>query len=337
MSEVTIQGHKVASCTRAYFTLPVCRMASGLQMEIPVHVINGAKPGPTLMLTALSHGDAPTGLEVIRQVLETVDMDQLSGTIVAVPCQNPVAFEWNRRNTPLDSYNMNRTYPGNLKGWFTEQLAATISPLCDEADYLIDWHGGEFGCAINYVLLKLNGGDYVDEGVEMGKAYGLEYMYGGKPAGALSSYAGSLTDYMLSLGKPAIIAEVGHGMHLTFDQNALSVQGVFNVLKYIGAYPGQPILPKKQYFLQDRPLLRPRNGGMFYPECGPELLNKVVPKGTLMATIRNPLSLEVIEQMYAPCEETVFLMMRGMMSAVNPGGYAYILGECKTAKVFENE
>lgn len=191
--------------------------------------------------------------------------------------------------------------------------------------------------AINYVLLKLNGGEYVDAGVEMGRAYGLEYLYGGKPAGALNSYAGSLTDYMLSLGKPAIIAEVGHGMHLEFDQTALSVQGVFNVLKYIGAYPGKPILPKTQYFLQERPLLRPRNGGMFYPECGPELLNKVVPKGTLLATIRNPLSLEVIEQMHAPCEETVFLMMRGMMSAVNPGGYAYILGERKTARKFENE
>ena len=232
---------------------------------------------------------------------------------------------------------MNRTYPGNAKGWFTEQLAATISPLCDDADYLIDWHGGEYGLAINYVLLKLNGGDYVDAGVEMGRAAGFEYMYGGKPAGALASYAGSLTDYMLSLGKPAVIFECGHGMHLEFDQNALSVQGVFNVLKYIGAYPGAPILPKKQYFLQERPLLRPRNGGMFYPECGPELLNKVVPKGTLMATIRNPLTLQVIEQMYAPCEETVFLMMRGMMGAVNPGGYAYILGERKTAKVFENE
>ena len=66
-------------------------------------------------------------------------------------------------------------------------------------------------------------------------------------------------------------------------------------------------------------------------------LKKVVPKGTLMATIRNPLTLEVIEQMFAPCEETVFLMLRGMMGAVNPGGYAYILGERKTAKVFENE
>lgn len=337
MAEVTILGHKVGSCTHEYFTLPVCYMANGSKMEIPVHVINGAKPGPKLMLTALSHGDAPSGQEHIRRVIEEVDMDQLSGTIIAVPCQNPVAFEWNRRNTPLDSYNMNRTYPGNPNGWFTEKLAATISPLCDEADYLIDWHGGECGMAINYVLLKLNGGDYVDAGVDMGRAAGFEFMYGGKPAGNLASYAGSLTDYMLSLGKPAIIFECGHGLQLTFDQDALAVQGVFNVLKYIGAYPGKPILPKKQYFIKDRPLLRPRNGGMFYPECGIELLNKSVPKGTLLCTIRNPLSLEVVEQMYAPCEDTVFLMMRGMMGAINPGGYSYILADRTTAKVFENE
>jgi hypothetical protein len=57
----------------------------------------------------------------------------------------------------------------------------------------------------------------------------------------------------------------------------------------------------------------------------------------LLETIRNPLSLEAIEQMYAPCEETTFLMMRGMMSVVHPGAYAYILGERATAQKFENE
>ena len=180
MSEVTIQGHKVAGGTRAYFTLPVSYMANGSMMEIPVHVVNGVKPGPKLMLTALSHGDAPTGLEVIRQVLESVDIDQLSGTIIAVPCQNPVAFEWNRRNTPLDSYNMNRTYPGNPKGWFTEQLAATISPLCDDADYLIDWHGGEFGMALNYVLLKLKGGGFLGERGPKGEGLWPGDMFGGE-------------------------------------------------------------------------------------------------------------------------------------------------------------
>ena len=44
----------------------------------------------------------------------------------------------------------------------TEQMAAVVSPFCDEADALIDWHGGGYGDAINYVLCKL-GADEVEE------------------------------------------------------------------------------------------------------------------------------------------------------------------------------
>ena len=54
------------------------------------------------MLSALSHGDATTGFEAIRQVIEQVDIKKLKGTIIAVPMQNPLAFEWDWRNTPQD-------------------------------------------------------------------------------------------------------------------------------------------------------------------------------------------------------------------------------------------
>ncbi len=326
MSAVTIRGIKANSGERVFKFVPVTTMASGLEMVLPVHILNGAQEGPRLMLTALSHGDAITGLEAIRQVLEKTDPKKLKGTIVALPCQNPVGFEWDSRNTPIDMANMNRSFPGSPKGWFTDQMAAAVSVFCNDADALIDWHGGGYGTAINYLLMKNPDGEIGKKVIDMGYAYGLEYLYSGAPAGPAAAYAGTLTDYMISLGKPAIVAEVGAGMELKIDIVGGSVRGVFNAMKHMGMYPGEPELPKTQWLLRERPLLRPRNGGMFYPECGPEYLNRIVPKGTLLATIRNPLSLEVIEQIHAPCEETVFLDMRGLMTKVHPGDYAYILG-----------
>ncbi len=77
--------------------------------------------------------------------------------------QNPLAFEWDWRNTPQDCYNMNRTYPGNSRGWVTEQMASVVSPLCDYADALIDWHGGGYGDAIHYVLSKLGPSEDADD------------------------------------------------------------------------------------------------------------------------------------------------------------------------------
>ena len=170
----------------------------------------------------------------------------------------------------------------------------------------------------------------------MGFAYGLKLLYNGAPAGPAAQYAGTLTDYMISLGKPAIVAEVGAGINLDRDIVSTSVRGVFNVMKLKGMLEGEPIREPDQYLLKDRPLLRPRNGGMFYPLAGPELLNESVPKGTPIAEVRNPRTLEVIETIYAPCEETVFLMTRGLMTKVHPGDYAYILGDLTTAEHVHN-
>lgn len=335
---INVRGITAQSGERVRGLLPVTTLANGLELSIPVHIVNGKKPGPKLMLTALSHGDATTGFDVIRRVLNSVDVDQLSGAIVAIPCQNPVAFEWDSRNTPTDSYNMNRSYPGNTKGWFTEQLTAAISPVCEDIDALIDWHGGGYNCCINYVLLKNTPDpDFNEKVLQMGLAYGLENLYDGKPAGPAANYTGSLTEYATSLGKPTIVAEVGSGgVQPPFDMVGLSVRGVYNVMKHMGMYPGEIELPPKQWLAKTRPLLRPKNGGMFYPMCGPEYLNKVVPEGTLLAQVVNPLTLEVIEEMYAPCKETVFFNMRAGYGKVHPGDYAYILADRSDARVFEN-
>ena len=76
---------------------------------------------------------------------------------------------------------------------------------------------------------------------------------------------------------------------------------------------------------------------MFYPVVGAEYLNKSVPKDTLIAVVRDPQTTEVIEEMRAPFEETVFLDMRIMMTKVHPGDYAYIIGNLTDAKRIDND
>ena len=343
MGDVVINGYSAKLGERAFYRMPVSRLASGMELALPLHILNGKKEGPVLMLTSVSHGDATTGFEVIRQVLEKTNLEELSGTIIAVPMQNPLAFEWDWRNTPQDCYNMNRTYPGNPRGWVTEQMSSVISPLCDYADALIDWHGGGYGDAINYVLSKMD--PSVEQSDEltaqinrMAKVYGLEYMYGGKPAGPDAAYAGTLSDYMIIKGKPSIVAEVGTGITELHDRLVEgSVQGVFNVMKDMGMYPGEPVIPKTQWIVKTRSVTRPKNGGMFYPVVGPEYINKTVPKGTLIAVIRDPLTMEIIEEMRAPFEETVFLDIRAAMTKVHPGDYAYIMADITDAERIDNE
>ena len=154
MSKLTILGVKVGPCEHKYTTLPVTRMASGAQLELPLHVYNGAKPGPVLALTSTSHGDEIHCIEIIRQAIEAVDLNNLSGTLLFVPSMNPIAMEWGTRNTPIDMYNMNRSFPGNERGWITEQMCHALMPLCDVSDYMIDWHCGLYALALNYIYVK---------------------------------------------------------------------------------------------------------------------------------------------------------------------------------------
>ncbi len=100
MGDVVINGYVAKAGEHAFYRMPVSKLASGLELELPLHIINGSEEGQTLMLSALSHGDATTGFEAIRQVIEQVDIKKLKGTIIAVPMQNPLAFEWDWRNTP---------------------------------------------------------------------------------------------------------------------------------------------------------------------------------------------------------------------------------------------
>ena len=143
---------------------------------------------------------------------------------------------------------------------------------------------------------------------------------------------------MIIKGKPSIVAEIGTGVASRHDKFIeSSVRGVFNVMKDMGMYPGEPVIPETQWIVKTRSVTRPKNGGMFYPMVGPEYVNKTVPKGTLIAVIRDPLTMEVIEEMQAPFEETVFLDMRVMMTKVHPGDYAYIMADISDAQRIDNK
>ena len=75
----------------------------GATVSLPLLVLNGAADGPTLYLGALIHGDEPAGAEVIRRVVrEEVDARQLSGAIIAIPIQNPLAFRASSYHSPQD-------------------------------------------------------------------------------------------------------------------------------------------------------------------------------------------------------------------------------------------
>lgn len=133
---------------RHHFYFRAGRTASGQSLLVPVIVIRGASPGKRLSLTAAVHGDELNGIAVIHRLLETIDADKLTGTILALPGVNQTGLVANSRHfwssggggTQTDP---NRIFPGTLTGGGTAERfigAVWHSILKDNADIAVDLH-----------------------------------------------------------------------------------------------------------------------------------------------------------------------------------------------------
>ena len=60
----------------------------------------------------------------------------------------------NRRFTPIDELNLNREFPGDAKGNFTQHLAAAITrEFLEKIDVHLDFHAGTDRPTVDYVYI----------------------------------------------------------------------------------------------------------------------------------------------------------------------------------------
>src|SRR5436190_14115055 len=124
--------------------LELAELPDGRPIQIPVMILRGEKPGPTLWLHGCVHGNEYCGTFIIHEVLRGLTPADLKGAVVALPALNITAFEKNQRMSPFEGYNagdLNRNFPGKADGSVTQQMAHAIyAPLKTYADYFIDFH-----------------------------------------------------------------------------------------------------------------------------------------------------------------------------------------------------
>lgn len=326
MVAIKVRDLTVQPGDRGQTRIEVCQMAGGYPLTLPLHILHGTRPGPKLLLVAAVHGEEIFAIEVIRQVLRRIELPRLAGSVLAIPVANPPSLEWRTRNTPIDMLNMNRVFPGNKEGWITERLAAAVAEIVEDVDVVIDLDGGNSERVIHYTYVKQAEGAWGRQVEELSRVYGMEYLYSGP------FFQGSVSEFAQNLGIPAIVPEVG-GSLLFQDSRFLeeAVHGVFNVMRYLGMLDGSPKASTRQFLLVQRRLIRVPRGGIFCPEVGIESLNTPLPKGTLLARVVDPYSLDEVATITSPYHDSILLQMRALLSTVQPGDYAFIIGDGSTA------
>lgn len=244
--------------------------ADGAPVELPVAVIRGRDPGPTLYLQAGLHGDEMTGIEICRRALAELDPERLSGTVVSVPLANPPAHRSRTRGAvneergPLDA---NRVFPGSEGGLLTERIVHILfDEFVSHADLVLDLHSALDGCNIVPFV-------YIDPDDDMtgtlerresaGRAFGTPYVYykgRGEKLGT-SDMSRSLRNQADSAGIPSFSAEMGESRRVTAAFVPIGVRGVHNVLRHLGIEPGEVDAAESQRAFRTITLVHANQGG----------------------------------------------------------------------------
>ena len=83
-----------------------------MRLDIPVHLIAGAEPGPTLKLQGAIHGAEIIGSIAILDFVAKADPGAIRGNVIAVPVVNRAGFEMGTRGSLVDEKDISRLFPG---------------------------------------------------------------------------------------------------------------------------------------------------------------------------------------------------------------------------------
>lgn len=269
----------------------------GEPVEIPYARIEGrAGDGPHLTVVAGVHGGEYTGMAAVRELVATLDPARLSGTVTAVPVLNQAAF-WARSAfvVPADGENLNRHFPGDPAGGYTDALAhAVFTAFIRPADVLLDLHAGDLSEALEPFCL------YEESPVEE-RSRGLARVYGTghvvRQSRAVRTVGGSTSAAAADAGIPAIIAEIGGNGICDEASVARHLQGVLNVCAHLGMLPGEVARPAAPPVEHDGWIwMRTPVRGWWQPRVA---VGEKVATGDLLGVVLDPFGRE-LERVEAP-------------------------------------
>jgi len=252
------------SCKRAEWL----KFSSGQEeIAFPLATIEGAKPGPTVTITAGVHGCEYPGIASAIRLFKELTPETVAGKIQIVTISSLKAFE--SRNmfvSPVDGKNPNRVFPGDKNGSYTEALVYYLfNEVILKGNYHLDLHGGDMVEALEPFSIYHKSGDReIDEkSLEIVKYYGLKNILSTTLTGSWpdpgSAYANS-SEHKI----PGAILEAGSIGQLDEESVNLHMKGLYNVLRYLGCLEGKPVIPKDLTFYDEFVWVYTPKKGIFY-------------------------------------------------------------------------
>ena len=222
-----------------YLRAPLSRNTSGWGIvEIPIIVVKNGS-GPTVLFTGGVHGDEYEGPIALSELGRELKPDEVQGRVIILPAVNMPAVLANTRLSPVDGHDINRCFPGDPRGSFSQMLAhyldAVILPLADiSVDLHTAGHSGDSEPSTNMHFAA--DPDQMARTLAAAEAFGAPYnvVFGGVDEGA--TFTSSVERRgILSLG-----TELGGWGRVKIEGLRIARRGVRNILRHAGVMDGTP-------------------------------------------------------------------------------------------------
>ena len=253
---IVINGATVEPGQKKLLRIEIARLPTGTLIDIPVHVFNSRKAGPTVLVQAGLHGDEINGVETLRRMLENKDFEISRGAVIVVPILNVFGFIHFSRDVP-DGKDVNRSFPGSRTGSLASRIAYHYTQeILPQIDFGLDLHTGG-GQRHNFPQMRYTEGD--ETGQRLATLFNAPFSF------ASNLISGSFRKAAHKMGKPIAVYEAGESMRFDEKSIAVGIKGVKNVLK------GMKLVSGRKENMQSVPLeyrkwLRAPRAGMFIPE-----------------------------------------------------------------------
>lgn len=222
-----------------YLRAPLSRNTSGWGIvEIPIVVVKNGR-GPTVLFTGGVHGDEYEGPIAVSGLARELKAADVQGRVILMSAVNVPAVLNDTRLSPVDNRDMNRCFPGDPKGTFSEMVAHFMdSVVLPMVDVSVDLHtAGHSGDSIPSTNMHhIADPELMRRTLDAAAAFGAPYnvVFGGIDEGA------TFTSCVERRGKLSLGTELGGWGRVSVEGVRIGRRGCLNILKHLGVIEGTP-------------------------------------------------------------------------------------------------
>jgi len=290
-------------------TIDIAGLRDVIQRRIPVLVADSRIPGPVVCLIGCLHGDEVGGTAIVHEVFAQLRRRGLSrGSVYAYPLVNSMGFENVSRYITADGEDLNRCFPGDVRGSMGQQIARRLfdTVLKTSPDLVIDLHN-DWIRSVPYCLLdpadQFPNKALYSRVLKTAAATGLILV---EDSDVFHPLANTLAGALVGEGIAALTIEAGGSFAIVEEGVAAGTQAVMSMLSLLNMIrdPETKIArastPRALRYT-DRPLSTTSGLVRFFVEPGEPIV-----KGQKLAAIYSA---------FGSCEETLYA-----------GGDGFVLG-----------